>query len=313
MKNLVYYRGYEPAWITYIRARIKANLNFLSITEGPTGVGKSWAMISIAKMLDEDFSIDQVAFTFKEVMEIINADWFKKKKWKVIIFDEAQTDISNRSWQSLTNKLMLYLTSTFRHQNIILFFISPFSDFVDSATMKLIHCKFVVKGHDRNTKITRVRPKLQQYNSKMRKFYEHSLMVVTKKGIVKQTLFEVPKPPKELIVPYEKKKTEFTEKLNREILSMLNKVFAKKEMPEERKELTEQQKVILSAMKEYKVQKKVAEVTGIKPTIVSKQLYYAKKKGYTPENFKLHPYELESKGTNGDKIEPMVTNSDQKE
>lgn len=227
MKNMVMFKKDENAWVTYIKSRIKSNLNFIAIAEGSTGIGKSWAMLSLANQIDPDFSISQVAFSFQEVMEILNADWFKKKKWKIIFFDEPQTDISNRAWQSLTNRLLNYLVSTFRHQNVILLFATPYADFIDSQTQKLLHCKFVVKGHSRKTKLTVVRPKLQQYNSQMKKYYNHSLMVSSKQGVFKMTHLLLEKPPKKIIDPYEEKKKEFTSNLNREILEQLNRVKEK--------------------------------------------------------------------------------------
>lgn len=217
----------EDAWITYIKNRIKSNLNFIAIAEGSTGIGKSWAMLSVAYQIDPDFTIDQVAFSFKSVMQIINDKEFQKKKWKVVFFDEPQTQISNRAWQSLTNRLLNYLVSTFRHQNIVLLFATPYSDFIDSQTQKLLHCKFVVKGHSRQTKLTTIRPKLQQYNSQMKKFYNHSLMVSSKKGVFKMTQWKVTRPPQHLINPYEQKKTDFTSGLNREILQQLEEVDKK--------------------------------------------------------------------------------------
>lgn len=226
----------ENAWINYIKNRIKSNLNFIAIAEGSTGIGKSWAMLSVAYQIDPDFSIDQVAFSFKDVMKIIDEPKFLKKPFRVVLFDECQTDINNRAWQSLTNKLFLYLTSTFRHRNIILLMASPYSDFVDSASMKLIHCKFVVKGHSRQSKLTTIRPKLQQYNSSMKKFYNHSLMVSSKRGVFKLTQWKVTIPPKHLITPYEAKKTAFTSALNEDILQQLEDIDNKKKPPVEKVE-----------------------------------------------------------------------------
>jgi len=182
MKNMIMYKKGESSWVRWIKKRITHNLNFVSLAQGPTGIGKSWAMLKLAYDIDSTFTIDQVAFDFKGVMEIINAEWFKKKKWKIIIFDEAQTSISNRQWQSKANKLMNYLLSTFRHQNIIFLFTSPYSDFLDSQSMKLLHCVFDCKGWNKKTKKSTMRPKLLQYNSKMKKFYEHSLYAIKKTG-----------------------------------------------------------------------------------------------------------------------------------
>jgi len=222
MKNIIMYREGEQSWILWIKKRIKNNLNFLAIAEGPTGIGKSWAMISVAYDIDNSFETRQVAFSLKDVMEILESDWFNKKKWKIIVFDEAQCDISNRKWQSRINRLMNYLLSTFRHRNIILLFTSPYMDFLDSQTLKLLHCKFEIRGHNRKTKQTQIRPKLLQYNSKMKKFYEHSLFVIKNRKYHKQVNWIINKPPQHLIDPYEKDKVEFTTELNKKIMRDLN-------------------------------------------------------------------------------------------
>lgn len=282
MKNIVLYKKGEFSWVRYIKKRILNNLNFLAIAEGPTGIGKSWFLISLAHELDSEFESRQIAFSFQKVMEIINSDWFQKKKWKIIIFDEAQTEISNRQWQSLTNKLMNYLLSTFRHQNIILLFTSPYSDFLDSQTMKLIHCKFEVRSHSRRTKQTRVRPKLLQYNPQKKKFYEHSLFTIKDGKAEKIVYWKINKPPKHLIEPYEKDKVEFTDKLNKDILEELSHIREKK--IDTRKPLTELQRKSLLAYKKIGNQKEVGKLLGITQDSVSRCIKSARKKGYTLEN-----------------------------
>jgi len=224
MKNMIMYKAGEHSWVRYIKMRIMSNLNFLALAEGSTGSGKSWSMLSVAYLIDPTFEPRQIAFSFREVMKIINADWFKKKKWKVILFDEPQTSISNRQWQSLTNRLFNFLLSTFRHQNIVLLFATPYADFIDVASQKLLHCKFEVKGHSTKTNLTTIRPKLLQYNSRMKKFYEHSLYVTRKGhrgGAIKLVKWNVPKPPQHLIDAYEIKKEEFTHGLNVDIENQL--------------------------------------------------------------------------------------------
>ena len=205
--------------------------------------GKSWGMLSVAYLIDPNFEPRQVAFSFQEVMRIINADWFKKKKWKIILFDEPQTSISNRQWQSLTNRLFNFLLSTFRHQNIVLLFATPYADFIDIASQKLLHCKFEVKGHSAKTNLTTIRPKLLQYNSRMRKFYEHSLWVMHEGqlgGSTKLTKWNVPKPPQHLIDAYEVKKENFTSKLNKSIQSQLD-VMDDKQDKKDKKDSGEEQ------------------------------------------------------------------------
>jgi len=283
MKNLIKYKPGQQSWVTWIKKRITSNLNFMALAEGPTGIGKSWAMLRMAYDIDPDFQTRQVAFSFRQVMSIINADWFKEKKWKVIIFDEAQTDIGNRQWQSLTNKLMNYLLSTFRHQNIILLFTSPYSDFIDSASMKLIHCKFEVRNHNDRTQLTLIRPKILQYNSQRKKFYEHSLHVLRDGELHKLSYWRVKKPPEHLIEPYEKAKTEFTDALNRKIEKELIGLDEKNSI-DTRKPLTDQQEMILKAYKELGKQTLVSKKLGIKQGQISRQLKYVRNKGYSLKN-----------------------------
>ena len=292
------YREGEQSFITWIKKRIKNNLNFVALAEGPTGIGKSWAMIQIGYTIDPEFEARQVAFSFKQVMEILNSEWFNKKKYKTIIFDESQITISNRAWQSLSNKLMNYLLSTFRHRNVILLFTSPYADFLDSQSMKLVHVIFEVKSHNNKNNKTTIRPKLLQYNSRLKKFYQHSLFVIKNKKTNKLINWKITKPPQHLIKPYEKAKMEFTEKLNRNILEELNNAEDKKLGDAEKKgELNpdSMQPLIWKIAKEgYEKQEDIAkELTKIKGKSVdigqlNRNIMSMRKKGYDIRKFKLN-------------------------
>jgi len=235
--NLILKKEGEFAWITVIKRRIKNNLNFLAIFTGQTGSGKTWSTLSMAYMIDPEFNPrEQLSFNFGGLMRCINKcndseTDLGKKKYKVLIFDEAQTSVNKRDWQSRINKLFLLLLSTFRHQNIIVLFNSPYSDFLDSATMKLIHAEFEVKGWDKKTKLARINPKFLQYNGKLQKTYEHRLYVSRKgqKGAKKIEFWRIPSPPKHIIDPYEQMKAAFTTKLNDQITRELQAISQQEE------------------------------------------------------------------------------------
>lgn len=299
MKNLIMWKEGENSFVRWIKKRIDNNLNFLSIFEGPTGIGKSWTALRIAYEIDPEFNpTTQVAFSFSELMSVINKfnrepkneedKILYKKKYKVIIFDEAQTSVNKRDWQSRINKLFLYLLSTFRHQNIIVLFTSPFSDFMDSASMKLIHCKFECKGWNKNTKKSHLRPKMLQWNGKMQKFYEHSLYVIKNKKCLKLQNWFVDCPPEHLIQPYEDKKMAFTMKLNAQITRELYEMENGKpdDVPREaRKELTEVQVKTLQTMAKHETQQQAAAELGISVSAFNQNLMAAKKKGYRVEEY----------------------------
>ena len=287
------YKKGEQSWINWIKKRIVNNLNFISLFQGATGIGKTWSAMAVAEMIDKEFSVNQIVFDFRELMDVINSDWFKEKKWKIIIFDEPQITISNRNWQSATNKLMNYLLSTFRHQNIILIFCSPYVDFLDSQSMKLLHCIFECVGVNRKKKLSRVRPKIQQYNSYLKKTYQHPLYVIRGRKAVPLRDWYIPKPSDELVELYEQKKTDFTSKLNQDILKTMDKLSGKTEQEDNatnnRKPLTEKQQKAMEVLANLECENKLEEaskILGLALSTIYKHKQLAEKKGYKLEEFK---------------------------
>lgn len=284
------YREGQHSWITWIKKRIANNLNFICLFQGATGIGKTWSAISMSYMLDNEFSSNQIVFEFKELMDVINSDWFKQKKIKIIIFDEPQITISNRNWQSTVNKMMNYLLSTFRHQNIILIFCSPYRDFLDSQSMKLLHCVFECEGINKKTNMSRVRPKIQQYNSYMKKTYQHALFVIKGKKTIPLRDWYVPKPPIHLVNEYESKKTLFTDKLNQEIRRKVEELTTVKKpmtLPNGfvRRPLTKKQEEVMRILA-YHTQEETAKILKVHQTAIHSSKELAMKKGYTVEEFK---------------------------
>lgn len=191
--------------------------------------GKTFTAMSVAEMISKEngtpFTIDNVVFTLKELMALINSN--KLKKGSNIVFDEPQVTISSRDFQSATNKIFNYLLTTFRHRNFTLFFCTPYEDLLDKTARKLFHAKFMMQTIDRNTELASIKPLITEYNSSLGKFYAKYLRVVykpegrTRYKQVKLKLWKIPKPSKELIDAYEVKKFEFTSKLNNEIQQQL--------------------------------------------------------------------------------------------
>jgi hypothetical protein len=195
--------------------------------------GKSYTAVSIAQLLDPKFTIDNIVFKGKELMKLINSD--KLGPGSVIVWDEAGIDLSNRNWQSVTNKMLNALLQTFRHKNFILIFTVPYNDFIDSASRKLFHADFETQYIDKAKKEVIVKPKLLQYNANMGKWYRKYLKVQMNYQMVKIKRWAVPKATDELLIPYEEKKERFTKELNKDI----DKQFDKLE-PEETKEVVKE-------------------------------------------------------------------------
>lgn len=213
----------DKKWIKYIKRRINNNKNFLCMVTGPTGSGKSWATLSICEQLNEDFSVGRIVFKGSELMVLINSKELEHKKGIAILWDEAGIGLNAKNFMSVANRVLNYLIQTFRHRNFILFFTSPHIDFLDSATRKMFHARFETVTIDKVNKEVLIKPKLLQYNSDMKKYYQRYL----KYQFEKVEIWRIPKPSQELIDAYENKKNAFTKELNMEIQSKLTKIEKK--------------------------------------------------------------------------------------
>ena len=286
IENLIMKRPGESAIVTLTKKRIRLNLNMFCMFTGKLGSGKSWSAISFAQELDPEFDIDrQVVFDFRKCMELINSDWLKTKKMKIIVWDEPQITISNRAWQSQVNRLVNYLISTFRHQNIILIMAAPYKDFLDSQTMKLLTWEFQCTKVNKRKKICVVRPKYQQYNPQVKKTYPHPLYILVKHKKKKMVTWNV-KIPKDIEI-YEKNKTDFTTGLNKTIQDTLDKLDKVEDVVVEvkpKKPLTELQEEILVCWKEGKKQKDIVLELGRSQKIISESEKYMRNKGYDRVN-----------------------------
>ena len=282
--NLVMKKPGELSVVTWIKRRIKRNKNNIGLFIGATGSGKSYACISEAQQIDPEFDIKkQVVFKLSSVMKLLNDDAFKKKKWKIVIYEEFQISASNRAWQSTMNKMINYLFSTFRHQNIILFINCPYRDFIDSQTLKLIHSIQAMQGIDRKKKVAKVSVKIMQYNDRMKKFYEHSLYFIDSDKKVKQVgLIQIKKPDDASCKIYEEMKTEFTNKLNKDILaSCLEVEEGKQKKGKPLKQLTElQEKIVELHESGTTSQKEIGKLLGKDPSQVCRNIQFIRNKGY---------------------------------
>jgi len=244
----------QPAWIGYIKKRIKDNKNFLCMVVGPTGSGKSLTALSILEMLNDKFNIDMVVFNGKDLIKLINYGTYEKTKDNVIgfLWDEAGVELSNRNWQSITNKIINYLLQTFRHRNFVLIFTAPYMDFVDSSTRKLFHAVFETCGINKQKQTVTIKPKQIQYNADRKKFYYHYLKVsVEDNGVVKKKRWKIHRPTPEVEKLYERKKFAFTSELNKKIEKTFDSLD---DDGRKRKPMTEIQKMV----KKYRDQ-------GVKP------------------------------------------------
>jgi hypothetical protein len=209
--------------IKYIKDQIHIwNRNFVGITVGRVGTGKSYTSLHLAELLDENFSIDRIVFKVEDLLELVHKN--DLPPGSVIVFDEAGIGVSNRKhYMNKFNKAMAYLLQTWRSRNLILLVTVPDLAFVDAGVRKmfdaLIECKKVIKSK----KVVRVKWKFIQVNPQMGKAYYHGLSANGTKIDL-----EIGKPSVKIIHAYEKKKAAFLTELYNDVKSSIE--------PEKKKE-----------------------------------------------------------------------------
>lgn len=265
----------EKYWITYIKQRIRNNLNFLGFVSGPTGSGKSYSSLRICEELDPEFTIERCVFGGLELMNLINSGVLKRGS--AIVFEEIGVALSSKNWQSITNKMINYLLQTFRHRNFILIMNSPYMDFVDASTRKLFHAEMRTVGKDYKKQEVKLKPQLIQYNSRLQKFYFKRLKVVRPEGKVPIDIWRVAKPSEPLRKLYEIKKKQYTDRLNKKICDELEAIEQK---GKKHKVLSEVQQETLDLLKEGLNTKQIAVMRDRGLRSVQESIKQIKKKGY---------------------------------
>jgi len=284
------------SWARWMISRtMKQNRNNLIALVGKTGSGKTWSAMSVCEIMEKmdgvPFTIDHIVFSLKELMDLINSG--KLKRGSKVVFDEPQVSISAREFQSSANKIFNYLLSTFRHRNLTLFFCTPFETLLDKNTRRLFHARFETMSINKNENTCKIKPRFVEYSDYKDKIYRKQMIVRSKdeygnSKYKKLSNWDVPKPSKELIVQYEKKKLEFTNRLNQNISERLKKYdesgssITSENIPTKNlKQLTELQgKIVEIWNKGEKNQTEIGKILGKDPSQISRIIKSIRNSGY---------------------------------
>jgi hypothetical protein len=114
------YQHLEHPLINYLNFRSYHSYNSILVIVGENRTGKSYMALALAYMLDNNFNTDHIIFTFKEFLQFVKA---QKSCW--IIFDEIGLTASGSEWWSLENRLIGYITQSFGRLNINLIMTLP--------------------------------------------------------------------------------------------------------------------------------------------------------------------------------------------
>lgn len=200
----------------------KKNKNVILFVVGPTGSGKSWASLRIGECLDPNFTIENVCFGVRELIEKSQ----DAKKGTCLVFDEAGIDASNRSSMTKLNKAVSSLAQTFRHRNTFNILTLPVASMTDVHLRVLAHYVMETINITNNQCITKF--KYIQVNPLTSTIYRKYLFDTPGTQI---TRVKVNKPSQHLIDPYEARKAEFTSKLYNSLMSKTDPNAKKEEKP----------------------------------------------------------------------------------
>jgi hypothetical protein len=201
---------------------------------GGTGKGKSWCALGIAEIYSKMFNIEfdpniHVIHSLKEILQLITSDDVDKvlKVGSVVVFEELQVSANSRDWQGESNRGLNRLVSTFRDKRLVVLFTTPIIGFIDKQSRQLFHGEFELLGFDKNTKISKVKPRFLTPKSHGEDFYRPRLIIefaVEGKAKHKEVFlnnWDIPRASDYIIDIYEAKKRKFNDELNRKELNRI--------------------------------------------------------------------------------------------
>ena len=175
-----------------LREQLKKYGGFVIGIFGNAGTGKSSSAIAIGEILDPNFKVTQmgegkcnVAFKASDFVAKLN-DPINYPEGSVIVFDEAGTGISSRTWYDAAQKSLNYALQIIRARKLIIILTTPDASFIDSQVRKLFRYFFETKGIDFNAGYVLIRPykiSVNRLNGKI--YYYYPVIVDNIEGYIK--------------------------------------------------------------------------------------------------------------------------------
>jgi len=191
------------------------NRNYLGAYCGGTGNGKSIASIKNAWDLDRAgdlsprFDVDRIVFLPADFISLVRENM---PKGSFIIWDETGVEVNAREFYTWKNKLISYITQTFRYKNLGVLFTVPSMTYVDKQVRQLFHSYTAMHRVNKRAKKSYGTFYWMQYSGRTGKTYYKMprYYIKDKAHIVDRVNFSLP--PKELVEQYEEKKKKTAEK-----------------------------------------------------------------------------------------------------
>lgn len=278
-------------------SKIKRNKNCLVIVNGPTGCGKTYLTLQeaceIAKIMGTKFSIENnVDFSFGRLLKKMRLPE-NSVPGACFVFEEAGSIGSGAAatqWQSKANRFLQSFMQTSRCKNRILFFTCPAFTNLQKSSRTLLHMQIIPKRINYTTKKCIAKVYLLQTNTVTGKIY-FKLLRYKKDGVRHKIKdMEVDYPPQNIVDAYEKKKDEFVNNLEDQMIEESEDIDEKetKEEWDERLSITKAAKMIgrsYSSLRQHiKHGSLKAKLVGSKYTILKSDLLTWENGDFAKEN-----------------------------
>ena len=273
-------------FLRYINNRFNRNKNFIGVTTGPTGSGKSYLDLRKAELqhrrrFKEEFPIKNVCFSVAELMERISSG--ELRTGEILILEEAGVNIGSGDWQNKIVKMFNYILQSFRSMNVGIFMNLPVLSMMSKQARLLTHMHMETVGIDFELGLCKVKPLCHQLNQHTGKSYWKYMRVKKGESIVTVQRMAFGMASDDLIKRYEDKKEKFLMGITEEFTQQLRKLERAKTDKLARHELSEDQKIMLKMHLEGKIQKEIAKEVGLAQGSVASALKRMKKWGYSTD------------------------------
>jgi hypothetical protein len=121
-KSMYIDSGIYHQLVTYVIPAVqKVDFDYPFCIDGEEGVGKSVLSFQLAKILDPNFTVDNIAFNPDQFETLIRT----AKQFSCIVYDEAFTGLSSRGSMSEINHILVAMMMEMRQLNLFVIIVLP--------------------------------------------------------------------------------------------------------------------------------------------------------------------------------------------
>lgn len=237
------------------------------------GVGKSWAAIRKADLIDPDFHNGKIVYEPSDFLRVMKGIENDGRAGQVVIVDEAEVTAPAALWYSVSNRMISYTLATFRTLRCMSVFVTPAFGFLDRKVRILTsHIGFCNKdigtGGKPEVTLRTYRITTDLFGEKI--FFGKIWMYNrATKEIVKFNKFKVQAPREELTDEYEKKAGRFKSALRDGFLKECERYEKWQKKKKEGEDKTDLKKLVDIVLKDKNVLSDLTDKGKVSASTVS--------------------------------------------